>query len=396
MNDEHAVDEAATRCPPRESRRASPARHDACDRAVAHVEEPRLAPDRKRAAPHDLHARVLLRVVRGGDHDPAVERQLADREIEHLRPDHPESSTSAPASAAPSRTAAAIDGDDSAHVAPDRDAAWARTARRRRARPRSRRPRRAPTDRCPRTSYALNALGSSIARQPTARRESPSDRVRRLGRRGLRDDRRRPLEPRQRIAERLGAQRSFAVRQMLRLVAVRELDVREVDVERRAGAEHRVGLARAPRRTARRSRTRRRTSRACARSRAPACTQASRAAISHDVVDRAELAHAAHHLDPEVDRAILRPRAARAARRAARTTESIASSRVRPSRKPGWKTTGSAPAARAIPAEWSSIPTAMLSFLPRSAWPMKPAIGACIESAMSCSRASSPEASAQS
>ena len=77
------------------------------------------------------------------------------------------------------------------------------------------------------------------------------------------------------------------------------------------------------------------------------------------------------------------PRAARAARRAARTTESIASSRVRPSRKPGWKTTTSAPAAFAIPAEWSSIPTAMFSFLPRSACPMKPAIGACTESAMS-------------
>ena len=48
-------------------------------------------------------------------------------------------------------------------------------------------------------------------------------------------------------------------------------------------------------------------------------------------------------------------------------TESIASSRVRPSRKPGWMTTGAAPAARAIPAEWSSIPIAMFSFLPRSA-----------------------------
>ena len=73
-------------------------------------------------------------------------------------------------------------------------------------------------------------------------------------------------------------------------------------------------------------------------------------------------------------------------------TESIASSRVRPSRKPGWKTTTSAPAAFAIPAEWSSIPTAMFSFLPRSAWPMKPAIGACTESTIPCSRASSPNA----
>ena len=59
-------------------------------------------------------------------------------------------------------------------------------------------------------------------------------------------------------------------------------------------------------------------------------------------------------------------------------------------------TTGAAPAARAIPAEWSSIPIAMFSFLPRSAWPMKPASGACIERAMSFSRASSPRRAAQS
>ena len=77
-------------------------------------------------------------------------------------------------------------------------------------------------------------------------------------------------------------------------------------------------------------------------------------------------------------------------------TESIASSRVRPSRNPGWNTTTSAPAAFAIPAEWSSIPTAMFSFFPRSAWPMKPAIGACTDSATSASRASSPNRSANS
>ena len=39
---------------------------------------------------HDLHPRVLLRVVRGGDADAAVELELADGEIDHLRPDHPE------------------------------------------------------------------------------------------------------------------------------------------------------------------------------------------------------------------------------------------------------------------------------------------------------------------
>ena len=54
-----------------------------------------------------------------------------------------------------------------------------------------------------------------------------------------------------------------------------------------------------------------------------------------------------------------------------------------------------APAALAMPAEWSSIPTAMFSFFPRSAWPMKPAIGAWTERTMSAARASSPKRSAQ-
>ena len=65
-------------------------RHSAATATVAHVEQPRLAADRQRALPHDLHAGVLLRVVRRGDGDPAVEAELADREIEHLRADHAE------------------------------------------------------------------------------------------------------------------------------------------------------------------------------------------------------------------------------------------------------------------------------------------------------------------
>ena len=40
------------------------------------------------------------------------------------------------------------------------------------------------------------------------------------------------------------------------------------------------------------------------------------------------------------------------------------------------------------------MPVAMLYFLSRSRWPMKPAIGAWTESAMSFSRASSPKRSA--
>ena len=53
--------------------------HLLAERAVADLEQPRLAADRQRATPHDLHPRVLLRVVRGGDHDPAVERRARRR-----------------------------------------------------------------------------------------------------------------------------------------------------------------------------------------------------------------------------------------------------------------------------------------------------------------------------
>jgi len=76
------------------------------------------------------------------------------------------------------------------------------------------------------------------------------------------------------------------------------------------------------------------------------------------------------------------------------TTEAIVCLRVRPRRKPGWKTTGPAPAAFAIPAEWSSIPVAIPCLRSRSTWPMKPAIGACTESAIFRLRASFPNSSA--
>ena len=58
--------------------------------SIAHVQKSRLAADRQRAAADDLHPDVLLGIVRGGDLDPAVEPELADGEIEHLRPDHAE------------------------------------------------------------------------------------------------------------------------------------------------------------------------------------------------------------------------------------------------------------------------------------------------------------------
>ena len=57
---------------------------------VAHVQKARLAADRERAPPHDLEARVVARIVRGRDREAALEAELADRVVEHLRPDHPE------------------------------------------------------------------------------------------------------------------------------------------------------------------------------------------------------------------------------------------------------------------------------------------------------------------
>ena len=86
---EHALDEgvphvdrldrAALRVPPL-----------AAHRTIADLDEPRLAPDRQRAAPHDLHPRVGGRVVRRRHHDPAVEPELARREVHDLGSDHAE------------------------------------------------------------------------------------------------------------------------------------------------------------------------------------------------------------------------------------------------------------------------------------------------------------------
>ena len=57
-------------------------------RPVAHVEEARLAAHRQRARADDLHPRVLLRVVRGGDADAARVPVRRDRgETVHLRHD---------------------------------------------------------------------------------------------------------------------------------------------------------------------------------------------------------------------------------------------------------------------------------------------------------------------
>ena len=77
------------------------------------------------------------------------------------------------------------------------------------------------------------------------------------------------------------------------------------------------------------------------------------------------------------------------------TTAATESSRLRPSRNPGWKTTSSAPHAVAIPALRSSAPSADDHFRPlASRCPTQPKSGACTDSARSCSRASSPSRSA--
>ena len=56
----------------------------------AHVLEAGVAADGQGAGADDLHARVLLRVVRRGDADAAVEPELADGVVDHLGADHPE------------------------------------------------------------------------------------------------------------------------------------------------------------------------------------------------------------------------------------------------------------------------------------------------------------------
>ena len=82
-------------------------------RAVADLQQPGVAADRQRAAADDLHARVLLRVVRGGDRDAAVELELADREIDHLRADEPDvEHVGARRRPHPGSAASAIDGDE--------------------------------------------------------------------------------------------------------------------------------------------------------------------------------------------------------------------------------------------------------------------------------------------
>ena len=63
---------------------------EAGERAFADLREARVAADGQRSPAHDLHARVVLRVVRGGDADAAVEALVGDREVDHLGADEPD------------------------------------------------------------------------------------------------------------------------------------------------------------------------------------------------------------------------------------------------------------------------------------------------------------------
>ena len=101
-----------------------------------------------------------------------------------------------------------------------------------------------------------------------------------------------------------------------------------------------------------------------------------------DVVDRAELAHAAHHLDPERHSAVLRlePLAQLAELLADRVDRLLA---LRPSRKPGWKTTSSRAARLRDPGRVVEHPDRHVQLLAALGVAHEPASGACTERAMS-------------
>ena len=113
-----------------------------------------------------------------------------------------------------------------------------------------------------------------------------------------------------------------------------------------------------------------------------------------DVLGRAELADAAHHLDPERHAAALALEPlAQLGELLDDRGERLLARRGRAGSRGGGRRASRRPAT-ATPAEWSSIPIAMRCFLSRSTWPMNPASGACTERTIFASRASSPKRSA--
>ena len=119
---EHLVDESG---PDVERRDLAPLRDraEACLRARAHLLEAGVATHGQRARADDLHARVLLRVVRGGDADAAVEPELADRVVDHLGADHSEVVNIGAAVRRALHHGRGHRGSRDAHVAPDGDRA---------------------------------------------------------------------------------------------------------------------------------------------------------------------------------------------------------------------------------------------------------------------------------
>ncbi len=117
-----------------------------CLRAAPHVLEPGVAADRERPGADDLHPGVLLRVVRCGDDDAAVEAELADGVVEHLGADHPEVEDvgAAVRGAVDSGCRHRRRAEHACRARPR--SSPARSARRTRDRPGTPRPRRSPSD----------------------------------------------------------------------------------------------------------------------------------------------------------------------------------------------------------------------------------------------------------
>ena len=80
--------------------------------SVAKLEQSRLAADRQGNLSHDLHSRVLLWIVRGGDGDSTVEAEVADREMTISVPTRPRSNHLGSPAERPRISDAAIDGDE--------------------------------------------------------------------------------------------------------------------------------------------------------------------------------------------------------------------------------------------------------------------------------------------
>ena len=88
---------------------------------VADVQKARVAADGQRASAHDLHPGVLLRVVRRGHLDAAVEPEVADGEVEHLGADEPDVDHLGPSGRSALDRRLRHRGRRDAHVPPDRN-----------------------------------------------------------------------------------------------------------------------------------------------------------------------------------------------------------------------------------------------------------------------------------